>query len=220
MHSSSGHLIIPTRRSISNLSLSLNGSSLPRQHFSSLKPISLNRLYSTTTNTNTDTTNINEKIKAESGSISVGILLKRAPIILKPLSEFEIAYLKYRRELDKNDAKPFPADFFFKKGTINEKKWSNALTAAEEEGIPEDKVMEKYQESEIASLKLENSKTKADIENNVKALNRALDCTLYLIVKRNAKSDWEFPNGLLEKDEVLHEVGPILFSFFFWYLSR
>ena len=53
----------------------------------------------------------------------------------------------------------------------------------------------------------ENRVTEADRTGNLSSLNRALQRTLYLVVKKKDKGAWEFPAGDLEGRENLHRVS-------------
>lgn len=49
-------------------------------------------------------------------------------------------------------------------------------------------------------------RTEADEKGDVKRLDRALDQTLYFVVKRE-NGEWGFPMGNVPTDEALHEVS-------------
>lgn len=51
-------------------------------------------------------------------------------------------------------------------------------------------------------------RTEADEKGDVRRLDRALDRTLYLVVRRGEGEGavWEFPTGLVPTEETLHEV--------------
>ncbi|KAJ4304194.1 hypothetical protein N0V88_001806 [Collariella sp. IMI 366227] len=53
-------------------------------------------------------------------------------------------------------------------------------------------------------------RTEADEKNDVKRLDRAMDRTLYLVVRRGEGENavWEFPAGAVPTDETLHETAP------------
>lgn len=61
--------------------------------------------------------------------------------------------------------------------------------------------------SEDEEIKIASRITSADIRNDVKSLDRALQRTLYLIVKKPRKDfAWQFPQGGVEKPETLLQV--------------
>jgi large subunit ribosomal protein L46 len=48
----------------------------------------------------------------------------------------------------------------------------------------------------------------ADIQKDIRSLDRAGERNLYLLVKKDRKKDaWQFPQGGLEKGEALHKVN-------------
>ncbi|CAG8584235.1 7135_t:CDS:2, partial [Diversispora eburnea] len=55
--------------------------------------------------------------------IVAGIVLTRSPIILRDPHPFEREYYIYQQRLEQLHAAPFPVDFYFKKGSVAEKKW-------------------------------------------------------------------------------------------------
>ena len=143
---------------------------------------------------------------AISPKIHVGLLLKRNPVILRDLTPFETSYYSYRHNLQQNEARPFNPKFYIKKGTAAEPRWRAAQEAArkeaEETGAPY--LPKQPREEELKDVKLAERETEADRTNDVKSLNRALQRTLYLVVK--GKSGWEFPASPLAGEELLHEV--------------
>lgn len=61
-------------------------------------------------------------------------------------------------------------------------------------------------------------RSEADEKGDVKRLDRAMDRTLYLVVRREGgkgeEAVWEFPTGLVPTEETLHEVCFALSLFF------
>ncbi|KAJ3052159.1 54S ribosomal protein L17 mitochondrial [Rhizophlyctis rosea] len=139
--------------------------------------------------------------------IHVGLLLKRNPVILRDLTPFETSYYSYRHNLIQNEARPFNPKFYIKKGTAAEPRWHAAQEAArkeaEETGAPY--FPKQPREEELKDVKLAERETEADRANDVKSLNRALQRTLYLVVK--GESGWEFPATPLTGEELLHEAA-------------
>ncbi|KAI8917074.1 39S mitochondrial ribosomal protein L46-domain-containing protein [Powellomyces hirtus] len=138
----------------------------------------------------------------------VGILLKRDPIILRQLTEFEHAYYAYRDSIEQGESRPFNPEFYFKKGSTAEQRWLAAQESATEK-TPSGKLrIVQPRDEEVGSLDAANRATEADAKKDMKSLDRALDRTLYLVVKRAAgpmKGTWQLPSGALEADEVLHD---------------
>eukprot|EP00842_Homolaphlyctis_polyrhiza_P006297 jgi/Hompol1/6669/HPOL_000126-RA len=114
--------------------------------------------------------------------ISVGILLKRNPVVLPELSEFQKAYYAYRQEQEQQDAKPFDHTFYYKKGSIPEQRWLTAQSEAASLPNPGNiKVIAQPAEEELLKLKVAPRTTEADAKGDLKSLDRALQRTLYLV---------------------------------------
>jgi large subunit ribosomal protein L46 len=58
--------------------------------------------------------------------IRVGLLLKRNPITVPRLNEFEGSYVEYKEGLDRATSRPFNSEFYFKKGTTQQLLWEKA----------------------------------------------------------------------------------------------
>lgn len=86
----------------------------------------------------------------------------------------------------------------------------DAATDGREAGESEDKGMKKV-ERELFDKPMPR-RTEADEKNDTKSLNRALQRTLYLLVK-NKEGQWQFPQDRL-KDENLHGVRHTLQLYF------
>lgn len=129
-------------------------------------------------------------------SIWTGLLLKRAPIVTRTLSPLEHAYLADKAFQQTLDATPFAPEFYFKKGTPAEQTWA----AAQEESVP----IAKQVIEPVESLP---RTTEADATNDLTSLNRALERTLFLIVKDPVSKDWTLPRGAMKEDEVLHTAA-------------
>ncbi|KAJ3163451.1 54S ribosomal protein L17 mitochondrial [Geranomyces michiganensis] len=140
----------------------------------------------------------------------VGILLKRNPVILRPLTDFEHAYYAYRDSLQQGEARPFDPEFYFKKGSTAEQRWFAAQETAVEK-TPQGTVrLVQPREEELATLETASRTTAADEARDMKSLDRALDRTLYLVVRRAAgprKGEWQLPSGQMQGDELLHEAA-------------
>ena len=128
-----------------------------------------------------------------SPSIKVGILLKRNPVILKSLSEFETSYLLYRQESLQKEAKEFDSSFYHRKGSIAEKRWNEA----QKEKVIQPVDQEWLQVSRAPKITAN--------ESNYQSLDRQLDQPLYLVVKSESK-EWMLPHGQILENELLHQV--------------
>jgi large subunit ribosomal protein L46 len=127
-------------------------------------------------------------------NIYVGILLKRKPMLTKELTEFELNYLQYRDFQKQDDAKPFRHEFYFKKGTLAEKRWLEA-----QEQNPG--MVVQPAETEFIDWKPTTIETE-----DTKSLDRKLRDNLYLFVKTS--NGWELPSGPIFDNELLHEAAP------------
>ncbi|KAJ3040340.1 54S ribosomal protein L17 mitochondrial [Rhizophlyctis rosea] len=146
--------------------------------------------------------------------IHIGILLKRNPILLRPLTPFETTYYTYRQSLSNSESRPFDKDFYFRKGTAALDKWeaaqAQAQKNAERSGQPY--VPVQVREEEMAKVNVASRETEADRSGDVGSLDRALERTVYLVVKGEG-GRWEFPAGPVDGEEFLHEVrGEFLFD--------
>ncbi|KAG0040925.1 54S ribosomal protein L17 mitochondrial [Podila clonocystis] len=156
-----------------------------------------------------------------SNRIIAGAVLSRQPLILRDLTPFEQEYFTYQKSLERDNAAPFGAEFYFKKGSVAERRWKqqeaersgNAISASskgketssqlEEELSEEDRVA--ALESKIA---FNDRVTEADRKNDTRSLERALARTLYLIVKKPREQHaWQFPQGGVHVCENLQEAA-------------
>jgi large subunit ribosomal protein L46 len=151
-----------------------------------------------------------------------GIVLTRSPQILRDLHPFEREYYLYQQKLEQIHSPPFPEDFYFKKGSIAEKKWKekkeqdkkNALaiftrfnTNEADKDNEEEENHENFGSIEEEEIKIASRITQADLNNDMKSLNRALQRTLYLIVKKpRYEHAWQFPQGGVNQKETLVQV--------------
>jgi len=166
----------------------------------------------------------------QSYRIVSGIALTRPPQILRDPHPFEREYYLYQQRLGQIYSPPFPEDFYFKKGSIAEKRWKkkkeqdkkNALSIFSkfnendidkdandnEKGEDDDKNFDDVEEEEI---KIASRITQDDINKDMKSLNRALQRTLYLIVKKPRNEHaWQFPQGGVNVKESLDKVRLIV----------
>lgn len=148
-----------------------------------------------------------------------GVVLCRSPVITRELSEFETAFYAYQRHLKSRLSSPFPTDFYFQKGSLASKRWlagederrqSNQLVPNvvkhSEEGELTGKEREMQDEDDVASSVSMSRVTEADRKNDTKSLDRRLDRTLYLLLKKSrSEHAWQFPQGPIGVGEFLHE---------------
>ncbi|KAF8937709.1 54S ribosomal protein L17 mitochondrial, partial [Haplosporangium gracile] len=164
--------------------------------------------------------------------IVAGAVVSRQPLILRDLTPFEKEYFLYQKNLERDHAAAFGAEFYFKKGSVAERRWkqqeverqaaasgtassagagakgsksSKGAAAAEEvqnEVTEEDRVA-----ALEAKIQFNDRITDADRSNDVRSLERALARTLYLIVKKPREQHvWQFPQGGVRVCENLQEA--------------
>ncbi|BFZ60418.1 hypothetical protein YB2330_001454 [Saitoella coloradoensis] len=147
------------------------------------------------------------------------VILTRGPIITKELTPFEKEYFQYQRRLADEISSPFPVDFYFKKGSLAEKRWLAAAEARAkgeaavqaptqeeiERGAPTGSERVFEEEAGLGEKLAQPRQTEADKKNDIKALDRKLDQNLYLLVKE--KDVWRFPYGPVDGQETLHETA-------------
>ncbi|RKP26320.1 NUDIX hydrolase domain-like protein, partial [Syncephalis pseudoplumigaleata] len=136
--------------------------------------------------------------------IVVGTILSRPPQITRDLTDFETAYFAHRQEAARASAPVFPVEFYFKKGSEMERVWKRRergeLAAEEWDAL----------RSQIDGQRVEVTPRDAlfDSKDSRQSLNRALKDNLYLVVKRDrSRYQWQFPQGGLEADELLHQAA-------------
>ncbi|CCH58363.1 hypothetical protein TBLA_0A05700 [Henningerozyma blattae CBS 6284] len=160
--------------------------------------------------------------------INSGLILSRIPIVTPDLTEFEKKYYNYQSELEKRLMWTFPYYFYFRKGTLAERRFLKAQKYPVSKqpgvwypkGIPDirqnrerrskqDVILPKEQEDINESLEkisrpvVPNPRTtKADETGDLTSLERKLSRTLYLLLK-NKTGEWEFPTFQLKEDDAL-----------------
>ncbi|KAI8373078.1 39S mitochondrial ribosomal protein L46-domain-containing protein, partial [Radiomyces spectabilis] len=153
--------------------------------------------------------------------ICASVILSRAPQITRDSTPFEKAYFDYKEKLERQNAPQFPTEFYFKKGSVAERRWKEEVAAREAamadlslsmtEAVQETQQRLEKEDTTAASNKVEKAsrETEADRKNDLKSLDRVLQRTLYLVVKNPKESQhpWQFPQGDLETNEYLHEAA-------------
>lgn len=151
--------------------------------------------------------------------IQASVILSRTPQIVRDATPFEQAYFDYREKLERQEATATPTEFYFKKGSVAERRWKHEEQARSEamkdnstslaNAVKESQATwEKENEGLVNVAKTETLErtTKADVENNKKSLDRCLQRTLYLVVKKSGNEPWQFPESAVDTSEYLHEV--------------
>ncbi|KAG5457967.1 MAG: 39S mitochondrial ribosomal protein L46-domain-containing protein, partial [Olpidium bornovanus] len=171
------------------------------------------------------------RVGASGDHIKAAVVLSRGPVVTRALTDFEQAYFAYRDALRLYNAAPFGTDFYFKKRTSAERRfltdydkrmkrafqvaaapncepeYSAPWQAAIDDATAEQLAKEDEEAARASQYVTEPRVTEADRMGDVKSLDRALESTLYLIVKKARKDhQWAFPQGAVESGEGLVEV--------------
>lgn len=160
--------------------------------------------------------------------IYTGVILSRIPIVSRDVDEFESKYYHYQSELERRLMWTFPQYYYFRKGTLSERKFLDANRGPVSyqpgvyypKGLPDIKHnRERSAKQEIVVPREESASTgsrggddnvtrpiapisrvtKADEQNDVKSLERKLSRTLYLLTKQD--NVWKFPVFKLSNHE-------------------
>lgn len=170
--------------------------------------------------------------------IKAGLVLSRTPIVTPELNALESKYYQYQTELERRLMWTFPSYFYFKKGTLAERRFQSAQKGVISKqpgvwfpkGVPDVKHnRERSQKQEIVLPKENNENssksdvsrpitansriTKADETNDLTSLERKLDRTLYLMLK-DSNGLWKFPSFPVTTDrsdekKPLHEAAEL-----------
>lgn len=164
-------------------------------------------------------------------TLRASLLLTRKPIVTPDLSPLENVYYNYQEELERRLMWTFPHYYYFKKGSLSERRFIKAQKGPvsklpnvlyekgepdvvhnrerrlkQEVTIPKDE----YEESSMSDISrpvVPNSRTtEADATNDVKSLERALPRTLHLLIK-DSEQGWKLPAFDLEGETPLHRAA-------------
>lgn len=151
--------------------------------------------------------------------IQASVILSRTPQITRDATPFEQAYFDYREKLERQESTATPTEFYFKKGSVAERRWKHEEQARAEamkdnassltQAVQQSQATwEKENEGLATTTKADKAErtTKADAENNKQSLDRCLQRTLYLVVKKSGSEPWQFPESAVDTSEYLHEV--------------
>ncbi|KAF9187053.1 54S ribosomal protein L17 mitochondrial [Haplosporangium sp. Z 767] len=166
--------------------------------------------------------------------IVAGAVVSRQPLIVRDLTPFEQEYFAYQKNLERENAATFGAEFYFKKGSVAERRWkqeeaerqaaasgifSSSSSSKSDSGKSAGAASgadlaanEESEEDRVAALEAKvefnDRVTEADRKNDVRSLERALQRTLYLIVKKSRdQHPWQFPQGGVHVCENLQEAA-------------
>lgn len=166
-------------------------------------------------------------------AIKSTILLARSPIVTADLTPFEKVYYNYQEELQRRLMWTFPQYYYFRKGTLSERRFTAAQKGPVtkqpgvyyEKGtpdvvhnrerrlkqnltIPKAETNDDANLDEISRPVIPNSRvTEADQNKDYKSLERLLPRTLYLLVKESG-NEWRLPSFALQEDATpLHTIA-------------
>ncbi|PPQ78152.1 hypothetical protein CVT25_015485 [Psilocybe cyanescens] len=163
--------------------------------------------------------------KSSRPCIKTAIILNRAPVLTRTPTPFEKAYYSYQARLRRALHNPFPYDFYFKQGTLLETRFNIEERKRErlafgpgfleKEDISEEKrqaniaAVEQLAQQEGEGEELMPRVNQADVNLDEKSLDRSGQCNMYLIVKvtEDGKDIWRFPQGNVEKGQLLHQAA-------------
>lgn len=135
--------------------------------------------------------------------LRVGVLMTRKPLQITPLGGFELSYLQYRQNLDEGQQRTFNPDFYYKRGSLNLKRFTDAQK--ENKGF-----LSQLAESELLEWIEQCKETETNSkDDNLQSLDRKPMEWLYLLLK--IQDTWTLPNGLVETKS-LREVPFSLIS--------
>ncbi|KAJ8488285.1 hypothetical protein ONZ51_g3646 [Trametes cubensis] len=163
--------------------------------------------------------------------LNAAVILNRSPILTRTPTLFERAYYAYQSRIRRALFNPFPTDFYFKTGSLLEKKFAKEEKLREREAFGGPWMLKRRKAGPaamdedgilIASTdQLENMGEEpvdppapriheADKTGDVKSLDRAGERNLYLLVRgkdHTGKQVWRFPQGGLQEGEFLHQAA-------------
>ncbi|PPQ63171.1 hypothetical protein CVT24_005716 [Panaeolus cyanescens] len=164
--------------------------------------------------------------KAMKPVISTAIVLNRSPILTRTPTPFETAYYSYQARIRRALHNPFPYDFYFKQGSLLEKRFNIEERNREKRAfgpgfLQKEDITEEQRQADIAAVEqlaiqegegetLAPRKHESDSTGDVKSLDRAGQRNLYLLLKtegQGGKSTWRFPQGGVEKGQLLHQAA-------------
>lgn len=144
------------------------------------------------------------------------LILARAPLLTKAPTSFEGAYYAYQARIQRTLSSPFPSEFYFKKGTLLERRFLAEERVREQaafgEGFEGEEGAEKLEDvpSDEDEVKLLPREHEADRIGDVKNLNRQGERNLYLLVKSKDENSWHFPLWSAGLEQPLHKVRILL----------
>ncbi|KAJ9127793.1 hypothetical protein QFC24_000076 [Naganishia onofrii] len=149
------------------------------------------------------------------------MLLHRTPLLTPTPTPFESTYYAYTSRLRMALSNPAPVEFFYKKGSLTERRFLRAQYEREREVFGERLAGRKVdvgdipEEEGVKLLKrLESDEPRASVngaeevqEGDMTKVERVGAGDVYLLVKEKSTGRWGLPVGSLNEKEALHEAA-------------
>lgn len=143
------------------------------------------------------------------------MLVHRSPLLTPTPTPFESAYYAYNARLRMALSNPVPLDFYYKKGSLTERRFQRAQWAREREVFGERLAGKKVDVGDIPAEEVVqlNTRTEGDEpgaaagEGDKTRVERVGAGDVYLLVKNKKSGSWGLPVGGLQGKEALHEVS-------------
>ncbi|KAJ7445795.1 39S mitochondrial ribosomal protein L46-domain-containing protein, partial [Mycena galericulata] len=152
------------------------------------------------------------------------VILNRSPILTPSPTVFERAFYAYQQRIRRALHNPFPSEFYFKQGSLLEARFNaeerfrervawGPTYAKEEDMSPERKAAEQAAIDQMALQERSDDKLMprvhpSDTARDYQSLDRKGRRNIYLLVRgKGSKAPWEFPRGLADQGELLHQAA-------------
>lgn len=174
---------------------------------------------------------------AAAAPLRAGIILSRTPIVTPDTPDFDRLFYEYQHSLERRLMWTFPKWYYFKRGTVAERDFSEAqkypipyhrgvwfpqgnpdLKHGRDRRFPQEVILPSSANTEGAEdlddigrpIKANPRRTPADDANDTTSLERCLPRTLYLVVQNSSTGSWTFPSfPAIEEDfnKGLHQIS-------------
>ncbi|KAG5651528.1 hypothetical protein H0H81_008340 [Sphagnurus paluster] len=158
--------------------------------------------------------------------LTAAVILNRAPTITRTPTLFERAYYAYQARIRRALHNPFPLDFYFKQGSLLETQFTMEEKKRERRAFgPKFNEQEEFVSKEKAAadkaaadqLALQEGESEdlmprvheSDGARDYHSLDRKGKRNIYLLLQTrlDGKDIWRFPQGSVEKGELLHQAA-------------
>ncbi|KAI0371762.1 hypothetical protein BV20DRAFT_965034 [Pilatotrama ljubarskyi] len=163
--------------------------------------------------------------------LNAAVILNRSPILTRTPTLFERAYFAYQSRIRRALFNPFPTDFYFKTGSLLERKFAKEERLRDREAFGGPWTLKRRKqgpaevdEDGILIASADQAETmgeepveppaprihESDKTGDVKSLDRKGERNLYLLIRGKdyaGKEVWRFPQGGLQEGEFLHQAA-------------